>query len=312
MEGRATAGRTIAAIASLVLVAAGTRATAAAQGFEDAARKPTPAPTPAPFSNPQLVTINGYTQDAEEPFISRDGNILFFDNSNDPARNPNTDIFWATRVDDLTFQYQGPISGVDTVGALEGVPSMDLNNVFYFISPRNYVAPDFATIYAGTFANGEVASVALVMGISRRRAGRVNFDAEISADGNTLYFVDSVFRNNQPSNAKIEIAHKNGNTFVRDARSAKLMARINSGRLQYAPDISASELELFFNRASPGGTAIYMTSRVDTSMPFGKPRKVDAITDFAEGPSISPDGKSLYYHHRDADGVFRIYRVTRP
>src|ERR1700676_203637 len=44
--------------------------------------KPTPAPTPVPFSNPELVTINGYNQDAEEPFISRDGKYLFFDNSN--------------------------------------------------------------------------------------------------------------------------------------------------------------------------------------------------------------------------------------
>ena len=285
-----------------------------ARGFEADARKlkPTAAPTPAPFSNPQLVTINGYAQDAEEPFISRDGNILFFDNSNDPARNPNTDIFWATRVDDLTFQYQGPISGVDTAGALEGVPSMDLNNNFYFISPRNYVAPDFATIYAGTFSNGDVSSVALVAGISRRKAGRVNFDAEISADGNTLYFVDSVFRNNQPSTANIEVAHKNGNAFRRDPHSAKLMAHINSGRLQYAPDVSASELELFFNRAGSDGTPIYTAARADISMPFGKPQKVDAITGFAEGPSISPDGKSLYYHHQDADAVFRIYRVTRP
>ncbi len=285
-----------------------------AQAFEAAVKKPkpTPLPTPAPFSNPQVVTINGYTQDAEEPFISRDGNHLFFDNSNDPARNPNTDIFWATRVDDLTFQYQGPITGVDTTSALEGVPSMDLNNIFYFISPRNYVAPDFGVIYSGTFSNGEVSTVALVPGISRRKAGRVNFDAEISAGGDTLYFVDSVFKDNQPSTAKIEVAHKNGDTFVRDPHSAKIMARINSGRLQYAPDISASELELYFNRAGPDGTAIYKAARTDPSMPFGKPKKVAAITGFAEGPSISPDGKSLYYHHQDPDRVFRVYRVTRP
>lgn len=288
--------------------------TGAAREFETDARKPkpTPAPTSAPFSSPQLVSINGYAQDAEEPFISRDGAILFFDNSNDPTRNSNTDIFWATRVDDVTFQYQGPIAGVDTAGALEGVPSMDLNNNFYFISPRNYVAPDFATIYAGPFSNGDVSSVAPVAGISRRKAGRVNFDAEISADGNTLYFVDSVFKNNQPSTATVQIAHKNGSAFVRDPHSTKITAHINSGRLQYAPDVSPSELELFFNRAGPGGTAIYMASRTDRSMPFSKPQKIAAITGFAEGPSISPDGKSLYYHHQDADGVFRIYRVTRP
>ncbi len=34
------------------------------------------------FTNPQPVTIEGYSQDAMEPFISPDGNYLFFNNSN--------------------------------------------------------------------------------------------------------------------------------------------------------------------------------------------------------------------------------------
>jgi hypothetical protein len=273
-----------------------------------------PRPTPVPFSNPEVVTINGYSQDAEEPFISRDGSILFFDNSNDPSRNPNTDIFWATRIDDVTFQYQGPIVGVDTLTALEGVPSMDVNNIFYFVSPRNYAAPDWATIYSGTFSNGNVPSVAIVPGISRRLPGFVNFDCEISADGNTLYFVDSFFGlSGHPQNARIIIAHKHASTFLRDPRSAVIMSRINGPHtLQYAPDVSASELEFFFTRASAAGPAIYMAERTNASRPFGKPQRIAAITGFAEAPSISPDGKSLYYHHQDADGVFRVYRVTRP
>jgi hypothetical protein len=273
-----------------------------------------PPPTPVPFSNPEVVTINGYSQDAEEPFISRDGSILFFDNSNDPSRNPNTDIFWATRVDDVTFQYQGPVVGVDTPTALEGVPSMDVNNVFYFVSPRNYAAPNWATIYSGSFSDGNVPSVAIVPGISRMLPGFVNFDCEISADGNTLYFVDSFFGlSGHPQNARISIAHKHASTFLRDPRSAVIMSRINGRRtLQYAPDVSASELEFFFTRASVSGPAVYMAERTNTSRPFGEPQRIAAITGFAEAPSISPDGKSLYYHHQDADGVFRVYRVTRP
>jgi hypothetical protein len=90
------------------------------------------------------------------------------------------------------------------------------------------------------------------------------------------------------------------------------MARINTGRLQYAANISASELEFFFTRLYPAGPATFMAVRSDTSQPFGKPLKIAAITGFAEAPSISPDGKSLYYHHQDLDRVFRIYRVTRP
>src|ERR1700729_1395533 len=61
------------------------------------------------FTNPQPVTIKGYSQDAMEPFISPDGNYLFFNNSNAPT--VNTNLFYATRIDDVTFQFQGEIGG---------------------------------------------------------------------------------------------------------------------------------------------------------------------------------------------------------
>jgi hypothetical protein len=41
------------------------------------------------------------------------------------------------------------------------------------------------------------------------------------------------------------------------------------------------------------------------------PQKIQAATGFVEGPSLSADEKSLYYHKREAD-LFVIYRVTRP
>jgi hypothetical protein len=36
-----------------------------------------------------------------------------------------------------------------------------------------------------------------------------------------------------------------------------------------------------------------------------------AATDFLEGPTLSPDEKSLHYHKREGS-LFVIYRVTRP
>jgi len=82
-----------------------------------------------------------------EPFLSRDGKYLFFNNSNDPR--VNTNLHWATRIDDLTFQYKGEIQGVNT-NALEGVPSMDRNSVFYFVSNRSY-DQTASTIYRALF-----------------------------------------------------------------------------------------------------------------------------------------------------------------
>jgi hypothetical protein len=125
--------------------------------------------------------------------------------------------------------------------------------------------------------------------------------------------VDGYFGNTgQPRSSKIGIAHKNGSEFERDKHSASIMAKINVAPLNYAADISASELELFYTQANARGTAIYTATRDDISKPFGRPVKIGAITGFSEAPSISPDGHSLYYHHQEADGSFVIYRVARP
>ena len=82
------------------------------------------------------MTIEGYSQDAMEPFISPDGNYLFFNNSNSL---PQTNLYYATRIDDVTFQFQGEIGGANATG-LNAVPSMDVNNIFYFVSTQELLA----------------------------------------------------------------------------------------------------------------------------------------------------------------------------
>ncbi|MGO9604137.1 MAG: hypothetical protein ACLQAT_12185 [Candidatus Binataceae bacterium] len=263
----------------------------------------------AAFANPQAVTIVGYSEDAMEPFLTRDGNFLFFNNSNDPS--VDTNLFWASKIDDLTFQYQGEIGGVNST-ALDAVASMDLNDTFYFISTRSY-STTASTIYWGSYAKGAVNGVALVPGVSLMKPGIVDFDAEISADGNTLYFSEGVFTGGSvPKSAQIMIAHRDRNGFTRDPNSKMIMREINTGLLDYAADTSASELEIFFTRLTRSGPAIFMATRTGTSKAFGAPEKINAISGFAEAPSISPDDKSLYFHEKNPNGVFSIYRVTRP
>ena len=268
------------------------------------------------FTNPQPVTIEGYTQDAMEPFISPDGNYLFFNNSNSAKQ---TNLYYATAVDEtgLTFQFQGEIGGVNAPG-LNAVASMDMNNTFYFVSPRNYVPPTFATIYSGTFSGGSVSGVGLVQGISKHKLFDVNFDQCISPDGRTLYFVDGVIKGGSvPQHASIAIAKRHGDHFVRLTNSAEIMRKINTPDLNYAPDVSKSGLEFFFTRIELVGSqpkpppVIYTATRASTSKPFGKPHKIEAITGFAEAPALSPDEKSLYFHLQVL-GTFEIYRVTRP
>jgi hypothetical protein len=269
------------------------------------------------FTSPEPVTIEGYTQDAMEPFISPDGHYLFFNNSNSA---PTTNLYYATAVDDtgLTFQFQGEIAGANAgPNTLTAVASMDINNIFYFISNRSY-AQTLSTIYSGTFSNGSLTNVALVQGVSKDKLGDVNFDQCISQDGGTLYFVDGVFNGGSvPKAASIAIARRDGDHFVRLKNSAKIMRKINTHDLNYAPDVSKSGLEFFFTRIPIQNSQpkpppiIYTATRSSTSKPFGEPRKIAAITGFAEAPALSPDEKSLYFHLQ-VSGTFVIYRVTRP
>jgi Tol biopolymer transport system component len=267
------------------------------------------------FTNPQPVTIEGWTQDAMEPFISPDGNYLFFNNSNSA---PTTNLYYATRIDDVTFMFQGEIGGANGGPmTLTAVPSMDTNGNFYFVSNRSYFQT-LSTIYSGLFSNGTVSNVAIVPGVSKDRLGDINFDQCISPDGNTLYFDDGVFTGGSvPAAASIAIATRSGDQFVRLPNSARIMHKINTNGLNYAPDISKSGLEFFWTRLELEGSqpkpppVIYTATRLSVTKPFGKPKKIKAITGFAEAPALSPDEKSLYYHLQ-VSGTFQIYRVTRP
>jgi WD40-like Beta Propeller Repeat len=284
------------------VLAAGTVAAAPTSAVPDAK------PTFGVFTNPEPVTIEGYSEDAMEPFISPAGNYLFFNNSNAP--NVDTNLYYATRIDDVTFQFQGEIGGVNST-ALDAVASMDSNDNFYFISTRSY-PETLSTIYSGIFSDGSVSNVAIVPGISKQKPGDVNFDAGISPDGGTLYFDDGVYSSSGDLlSAKIAFAKLKDGQFVRARNSAKIMRKINTHGLNYAPCISASGLEFFFTRFNGTLPAIYTARRAKTSKPFNKPIKIQAITGFAEAPTLSPDEKSLYYHE-NVSGTFVIYRVTRP
>jgi WD40 repeat protein len=261
----------------------------------------------AAFGEPQRVTIRGYDGDAMEPFVSRDGRFLLFNNRNDPR--VNTNLHFAARVDELTFDYRGELKGVNTP-ALEGVPSLDSAGNLYFISTRSY-GETLSTLYRGRFNDGSVSAVELVGGVSRRQPGMVMFDAEVSADGNVLWVVDGEFSGGpHPRSADISIAVRDGSAFRRLPASAELLKNVNTPALEYAPAVSRDGLELFFTRIEAATPAIYRAVRRTDQEPFAAPQRVSAITGFVEAPALSPDGRALYYHKLES-GRFVIYRVGR-
>ena len=259
------------------------------------------------FANSQRVTIRGYSGDAMEPFITRDGRYLLFNSSNDPS--VNTNLHYAERIDDLTFQYQGEITGANSA-ALDAVATMDRAGNFYFISTRSY-ATTLSTVYRARFSNGTVSGVELVEGISERQPGRVTFDVEVSPDGSTLFLSDGTFRGGPvPASADLAIAERQETRFRRSERSGEIFHNINSAALEYAASISSNGLELFFTRIHNNKPAIYRATRSNVDAPFEPAARISAIDGFAEAPSLSPDERSLYYHKRES-GRFVIARVTR-
>ena len=84
----------------------------------------------AEFANPQPVTIQGYQGFADEPFISRDGQYLFWN-------DPNGHTLYAKKITDTTFDYIGKVQGFDTSAVYNGVPSMDSAGNFYFVSAKS-------------------------------------------------------------------------------------------------------------------------------------------------------------------------------
>jgi hypothetical protein len=264
------------------------------------------------FSDPAPVTIVGYTASAMEPFASLDGRYLLFNTTNVPPAIPS--LQFAVRSGPRTFTYGGPIRGANQPGFLSGTPSIDRDGILYFVSTRNYAAK-LATVYAGRFDSGVVRKVHPVPGVTAPAPGLVDFDVSVSPDGGSLYVSVGQFRNgSRPSQAGLALFHRRGRGFVADPRSAALLGAVNrAGQLVYAASVSADGLELFFTVADPtaGAVQIDRAERSSTARPFGHVQRVRAISGFAEAPSLSGDGTTLYYHLR-VGKQFVIEQVTRP
>ena len=268
------------------------------------------------FQNQVPVVINGYSGHAMEPFIARDESYLFFNSLNDGA---DTSIFYASRVSDTVFTSNGKLNGVNGVPPhLDAVPSMDTDLQFYFISTRSYPA-SYKNVFTGIFSSGGVtpAPAAVDGDFYIDKTGWIIMDGEVSPSGDDLYYVNALFTgSSMPRTAKIGVASwsSTDSSFHRKTNSDLIMSNVNSGCLDYAPSISQDGKELFFTRycLGSGNPSILVAKRASTAEAFGAPACIGVLKGyFVEAPSLSYDGKRMYYHRRD-NGVFSVYMVSRP
>src|SRR5688572_6851612 len=170
-----------------------------------------------PAFGPEIkVNITGLSFDAMEPFISLDGNTLFFNSLNSGG---NTNLYYATKVNDSTFTYVGLVGGCydPSPGHLDGVASIDSLNKFFWVSLRNYPAV-FENLHQGVYVAGNVSSIKRVYGdFNIYTPGWLIMDAAINHSGNQLYYCNAFFNScplGMPCEATLGVAQKvNDSTF---------------------------------------------------------------------------------------------------
>lgn len=269
-------------------------------------------PVAAKPPSPEPVAIVGYQGDAMEPFLSRDGRMLFFNNRNDPV--DLTDLHWAERVDGRTFRYRGRVRGGDRPG-LDGVPTLSAAGRLCFVTLADY-AQTLATIRCGTWSAGEVSDAALQRDVSVHVPGRLMFDVEISAAGDRLIVSDGLFRGGGvPAAADLMQARWADGAFHLLSGDQAMFARINTPALEYAAGLSADSLALAFTRMNGrppfARFSLWLARRSSPEQPFGAPVRLMAAKGFVEAPTFAPDGETVYYHRLEG-GRYAVWRVALP
>jgi len=265
------------------------------------------------FGSEIEVTIIGLSFDAMEPFISPNGNYLFFNNLNDGI---NTKLYYTTKINDSTFNYVGELIGTNQTAPphLDAVADMDSNGNFYWTSTRNYPT-ELNNLFHGNFNAGNVSDIARVQGdFNMNTPSWLVMDHGISLDGQFLYFNNARFDNANclgPCETILGVAQKNGeSTFTKLPNSTTILQNINDPNyIYYAPCISSDNLELYFTRYLKGeitsGTIFEVCVAVrNNALSVFSPPKVlfsEAISNLVEAPTLTIDKNIIYYHQKTSD-----------
>lgn len=279
------------------------------------------------WSAPVEVTINGYSQNAMEPKPSFDQVVLFWNDK--PATDNQMNIHYAIKDGSGVYQYKGTLTGTVDASFLDGVPSVDLNGQFYFVSTRSY-STDFHTIFGGLAQviagpalqiNSVAAADAVV---SAGVNGTLDMDADVTWDGLQMVVSRATFSGHPyPETSRLKYFDVSSRLLSARSDTDTVFQNVNfSDCRTYAGSISRDKLEIFFTVLPGGGSAsaddfrIAVAKRTSVSEAFSNPQLIQGLSgQFTEGPSPTYDdlSKTLFFHRWDGSaGKFKIYKVSRP
>ena len=258
------------------------------------------------FGNEKAVTINGLTFDAMEPNLSTDGNALFFNSLNNGT---NTSLYYASKVNDTTFNYIGlvPIVNQTVTPRLDAVATVDSANNFYWVTTRNYPS-NIENLMRIKFLMSGYSNFGRLHGdFYINLPGYLIMDACTNYYGNQLIYCNAYFNScpsGLPCKSSMGIAQKvNDSTFNKYANTSAIMTNINDtvNYIVYAPNITKDGLELYYTRLLKTGTQteIMVSVRSNTNSAFSVPSLLIGAPFFApEAPSLTADKSKLYYHKK--------------
>ncbi|MDO8408273.1 MAG: hypothetical protein Q7S95_03500 [bacterium] len=266
------------------------------------------------FGNPELVTIQGYIGPVQDPWITSDDKYILWEDRTDIPGSKSY-VYYAKKIDYKTFSLVGKVQGLQSVPA--AAPTTDNAGNIYFLT--DLYASQNMTIGHGTFADGVVTNMAPTLGLSQ--GGNVNgpysiMSAAPSRDGKLLVFSDT------GGTSILAIAERNADgTFTRLTNSAYLLDKVNNDSrfksVLYSGSLSSDGLELFFVATKPltqsrMNNSIYVARRTSITEPFAVAQGINTGGNgLSEGPSLSLDGKHLYFHKVISTSHTDLYVLSR-
>lgn len=255
-----------------------------------------------PFTSTHEISLLHYEDDAMEPGISSDGMLLFFNNNGE-----DKDVFVARRVADSVYDTIEGLSEVNS-SSVDSSPEVVADSIF-FTSLADY-PHDRKTLFRGNIRDGKVREVMSLQGnLYSKTLREISLDPDLTANEEILFFAEGRFgTGSAPEAMDIRLAYKTDDaTYTVPENSDEILRNINTDDLEYAPAISSDGREIFFTRATKSAAGavtnvqILQAVRNTLDQAFGTPEVVRVADGFVEGPSLSPDGKSLYYHKKVGD-----------
>lgn len=253
------------------------------------------------FWGARPFAIQGFSGTAMEPYLSPDGNWLFWNNSHDP--DEATLLHYGYRTGLNQFVSRGPLTGINST-ALDAGISIDADNNIFWTTTRDSVAGRAwrgkLEVGPGPTPVAAVTNTAPIAGdVKPVTANWYNMDTAICSDGTMMVFTDNFGTTPGTAVSTLKLAGRNiDQTFSRLVNSDTLLAACNTDGLNYAPSLSPDLMELYFTRASVMGAMplVMVARRTSLVDAFGAPVPVDVTTGHSEAAVLSGDGKNMLWH----------------